>query len=266
MFDGNNVLEHVDSTLCASNDDGWRAKLKRSEELTGNTFEDMANKRKRWEANAYARSNEELYGLLSECYDIYETMCSSSSYAETLRKSLKDFMEEHKVKCNKNSHNLIKIVKCVFGTADARRVSTYSVALRAAAQAGVKAAGLKQFIKDKGGVQELRVAKQNALSAADKAAKAKHALTATTLAEVRSDALLRTVDMSNVGELVVLVATQQADGVFALHAVTASTTAVNAALTAYYSNNKAVITRDEKTIVITENEDAKRELTVAAVQ
>ena len=183
-----------------------------------------------------------------------------------MRKALQDYMAANNINCNKNSHNLIKIVKCVFGTADARRVSTYSVALRAAAQAGVKAQGLKQFIKDKGGVQELRVAKQNALSTADKAAKAKHAMTATTLAEVRSDALLQAVDMSNVGELVVLVATQQVDGVFALHAVTASTAAVNAALVAYYSSNKADIVYAAATTAITDTNDALRELTAAAVQ
>lgn len=262
----NTVLKEMADTVVAANDSNWLKKFTVRQKTHDSVIGALAEQRKQWETGAYARSNDELYDVLTRCYQVYETMCANSMFATGLRESLRDYMKANNINCNKNSHNLIKIVKCVFGTADARRVSTYSVALRAAAQAGIKAKDLKQFIKDKGGVQELRVAKQTALNAADKAAKAKEALTATTLAEVRSDALLQQVDMSNVGELVVLIATQQADGIFALHAVTASTTAVNAALAAYYSSNKTGIANASATAAVTKTEDTLRELVAAPAQ
>lgn len=262
----NTVLKNTADTAVAANDNNWLGKFTTKKATHDNVIVALAEQRKQWEKGAYTRSNDELYELLTRCYQVYETMCADSFVAPVIRKTLQDYMEANNIKCNKNSHNLIKIVKCVFGMKDERRVSTYSVALRAAAQAGIKAQGLKQFIKDKGGVQELRVAKQSALNAADKAARAKEALTAATLAEVHSDVLLQQVDMSNVGELVVLVATQQADGVFALHAVVANTTAVNAALTAYYSRNKAGIANASATTAITKTEDALRELVAAPAQ
>ena len=262
----NTLLKDRTDDGVAANDSNWLGKLTVKQNMHDSVIGALAERRKHWEQGAYMRSNDELYELLTRCYQVYETMCANSMFATGLRESLRDYMKANNINCNKNSHNLIKIVRCVFGTADARRVSTYSVALRAAAQAGIKAQGLKQFIKDKGGVQELRVAKQTALNAADKAAKAKEALTAATLAEVHSDVLLQQVDMSNVGELVVLIATQQADGVFALHAVTASTTAVNAALVAYYSSNKAGIVNASATAAITKTEDALRELVAAPAQ
>lgn len=262
----NTALKETTDTGVAANDSNWLKKLTVKQKTHDSIIGALAEQRKQWEKGAYARSNDELYELLTRCYQVYETMCTDSLFAPVMRKALQDYMAANNINCNKNSHNLIKIVRCVFGTADARRVSTYSVALRAAAQAGIKAKDLKQFIKDKGGVQELRVAKQTALNAADKAAKAKEALTAATLAEVHSDALLQQVDMSNVGELVVFIATQKADGVFALHAVTASTTAVNAALAAYYSSNKAGIANASATAAVTKTEDALRELVAAAAQ
>lgn len=262
----NTAIKEMTDTVVAANDSDWLGKLTVKQKMHDSIIGALAEQRKQWEQGTYTRSNDELYDLLTRCYQVYETMCADGLFAPVMRKALQDYMQANNINCNKNSHNLIKIVRCVFGTADARRVSTYSVALRAAAQAGIKAKDLKQFIKDKGGVQELRVAKQAALNATDKAVRAKAALTAITLAEVRSDALMQKVDMSNVGELVVLIATQQADGVFALHTVTASTVAVNAALVAYYSSNKADIVNAAATTAITDTNDALRELTVAAVQ
>jgi hypothetical protein len=48
-------------------------------------------------------------------------------------------------------------------------------------------------------------------------------------------------DASEIGQLVVFVATQKANGTFVINAATNSTAAVNIALAAYYSKNKKTV-------------------------
>ena len=68
-----------------------------------------------------------------------------------------------------SSHTLSKIVKCVFG-ADRRRVSAYSIVLRTALAKNIDAAGLPDFIRENGGVEEVRLAKSpNSMTAKQKA-------------------------------------------------------------------------------------------------
>ena len=64
----------------------------------------------------------------------------------------------HSIAVNKNSHTLIKIVKCVFGT-NKRRVSAYSIVLRTALFNKVKSADIADFVRNNGGVEEIRLAK-----------------------------------------------------------------------------------------------------------
>ena len=145
---------------------------------------------------------------------------------------------DRSVAVNKKSHTLHKIVKCVFG-ADRRRVSAYSIVLRTANVKQVKSTEIADFIRSNGGVEEIRLAKNgNALSAKQKAEVAKTTVASAVLAEISSEAIAKQVDAACIGQQVVFVATQQANGVFAINAVTNSTTAINAALAAYYSANK----------------------------
>jgi hypothetical protein len=262
----NTLIKETAAEIVAANDSNWLGKLTVKRGMQDSVISTLVEQRKQWELGAYARSNDELYDLLTRCYQVYETMCSNTFFAPVMRMSLQEYMTANSITCNKNSHNLIKIVKCVFGTADARRVSTYSLALRAAAEAKINSKELKQFIKDKGGVQELRLCKQNAMKTADKAAQAKAALAGTTAGEVSSSTLMQQVDMSNAGELVVLIATQQANGTFALHAAVTNASVVNVALAAYYSRNKHVISNNNATAEAISTEDALRAHVAAPVQ
>jgi hypothetical protein len=165
-------------------------------------------------------------------------MCLTTDNAKTLRTQLDDYMTLHNVAVNKKSHTLHKIVKCVFG-ADRRRVSAYSIVLRTANVNKIKSAAIMDFIKNNGGVEEIRLAKNgNTLSSKQKAEVAKTTVASALLAEISSEAIAKQVDAACIGQQVVFVATQQANGKFAINAVINSTTAVNAALSAYYSANK----------------------------
>lgn len=201
----------------------------------------LANARKQWQQNAYTKSNNELYKLLADCYASYLAMCADNAKAKELREQLDAYVTANKLVFKKGTHNLVKIVKCVFGDTDKRRISTYGIVLRTALANGLKANQVAAFIKDSGGVQEIKLARGNALTTKAKAEAVQTFLAKKVLAEVTSTKIAETLDASKVGQQVVFVATQKANGKFVINAVTNSTGAVNTALAACYSANKAKV-------------------------
>jgi hypothetical protein len=198
-----------------------------------------------WSDTAFKTSNDMLYALLVKCYAKYEEMCADNAVGKKLRGELDDYINMHSVSVNKNSHTLIKIVKCVFG-ANKRRVSAYSIVLRTALFNKVKSTELAEFIRVNGGVEEIRLAKNgNVLSIKQKAEVAKSAVVTKALAEFTSEEIAMQLDAANIGKQIVFVATQQADGKFVVNAVSNNATAVNAALAAYYTANKTDINNNK---------------------
>ena len=194
-----------------------------------------------WAEGVYKTSNDMLYNLLAKCYAKYEEMCADSTVGNKLRDDLNNYIALHNIGVNKKSHTLIKIVKCVFG-ANKRRVSAYSIVLRTALHNKVKSAELADFVRDNGGVEEIRLAKNGtALTVTQKAEVAMTAVKTEVLAEFESEAIATQLDAANVGQQIVFVATQLANGKFVVNAVSNSTTAVNATLAAYYSAHKKEI-------------------------
>ncbi len=206
-----------------------------------NFVSSLAFAHKEWQKNAYTKSNNELYKLLAECYESYLAMCADNAKAKDMREQLDSYINANKLVFNKSTHTLVKIVKCVFGDTDKRRISTYGIVLRTAFAKGLKAKDIAAFIKDSGGVQEIKLAKGNALTAKAKAEAVQKFLAKKVLAEVSSEGIAETLDASKVGQQVVFVATQKANGKFVINAVTNSTGAVNTALAACYSVNKTKI-------------------------
>ena len=194
--------------------------------------------RKQWEQNAYAKSNNEKYKLLADCYANYVAMCVDNAKAKELREQLDAYIAANKLVFRKGTHNLVKIVKCVFGDTDKRRISTYGIVLRTALAQGLKAKDIVSFIKASGGVQEIKLARNGALTTKAKAEAVQTFLAKKVLAEVTSTKIAESLDASKVGQQVIFVATQKANGKFVINAVTNSTGVVNTALAACYSANK----------------------------
>ena len=194
--------------------------------------------RKQWEQNAYAKSNNEKYKLLADCYGNYVAMCVDNAKAKELREQLDAYIAANKLVFRKGTHNLVKIVKCVFGDTDKRRISTYGIVLRTALAQGLKAKDIVSFIKASGGVQEIKLARNGALTTKAKAEAVQTFLAKKVLAEVTSTKIAESLDASKVGQQVIFVATQKANGKFVINAVTNSLGAVNTALAACYSANK----------------------------
>jgi hypothetical protein len=134
----------------------------------------MESATRNWEANELAASNKRLYSILMDAYTYYMTMKTDSSkdtralYADDLAK----FIAERKYVFAPTSHDMTRVVKCVFG-ADRRRVSAYSLALREALRQQVAAKDLAVFIEQNGGVEQIRLGGTKPLSALVRAEKVK---------------------------------------------------------------------------------------------
>jgi hypothetical protein len=197
-------------------------------------LEAIATAKDTWETTVYRTSNDQLYALLQRCYGLYTLMCKNTDTAKQLVEDVDKYLAKKEYKVAPSSHTLAKIVKAVFGV-DRRRVSAYSIALRAALAAKIAVADLPKFIRDNNGVEELRLAKSpNAKSPKQKADAAKLSIGESVIAKLKLDVLAGQYDEAKVGSRHVLIVTQCADGHFDLNALVSSDTALNAALAAFY--------------------------------
>jgi hypothetical protein len=192
-----------------------------------------------WFTNAYKTSNDQLYALLGNCYGFYEQFKQSREVATKLDKELDAYITEKGYKFSSGSHTLTKIVKCVFG-ADRRRVSAYSIVLRTALAKQIKVSELANFIRESGGVEEVRLMKSpNAMTAKQKAEAGASTLTSKTIVNVTAPAFKEALDAGNIGKPVVLIGTWNADGSISVHSFSNSAGAVNAALVVQFAIAKS---------------------------
>lgn len=227
-------------------------------------FEQLEAEHQAWQHNAYRTSNDQLYALLQKCYGAYKAMSADSAEAKELRSALTDYINLKGFKFNSGTHTIVKIVKCVFG-ADRRRVSAYGIVLRRALSDGVAILDIPTYIHDKGGVEEIRLAKApNAMTAKQKAAVAAEAVKAQTLGVFASAALGAKLDAGNIGKAVVLVGTWQADGSVIIRTVVQNDTAVNTALASYYSASKDAVRQQAQQQQAANDEQVKQQAISAA--
>lgn len=228
-------------------------------------IEQMAVEREVWQENAFRKSNEQLYSLLERCYQYYKSMSEDTAEGKALRKGLNDYIALKGYAFTKATHTITKIVKCVFGV-DRRRVSAYSIVLRAALAKGVNVLDIPAFIRDSGGVEEIRLAKSpNAMTAKQKAAAVTDAVSAHNLGVISKELLGAQLDAGKIGEHTVLIGTWQADGSVVLRAVVESDTVLNAALASYYSANKGAAKKQAVEKEAANDADAKQQAIDKAV-
>ena len=206
--------------------------------VTFAAIEQLVNEREAWEQTAYRTSNDMLYALLQKCFVLYKAMGTDSAEAKTLREALNSYIALKAYKFSKSTHTLTKIVKCVFG-ADRRRASTYSITLRSALANNIQALDVAAFIRDNGGVEEIRLAKApNAMTVKQKAAAATSAVSESSLGVFSSPQLSSMLDGGKIGTNTLLIGTWQADGSVLIRTVVESDGALNAALASYFTGVK----------------------------
>lgn len=218
-------------------------------------LERLEEERLKWEKNELAASRQRLYGMLTDCYDFYLTMKTDTraDVREQMKKGLETFVQVRGYIFQSNSHDMNKIVKSVFGL-DRRRVSAYSLALRAALKAGgFDNAGkemalakdeLAGWIERNGGIEEIRLGSKNqGLSLQVRADTAMQAIRNKPLMTIKPDPKVLSFDTNDSDKMMLLVAIYRPTGDLEISAVVKSDTAVRGALAAHYAVNKEEIVK-----------------------
>ena len=202
------------------------------ERAIADAIEHLIEKRQNWEKNELHQSNEVLYGMLQHCYMLNNAMIGSDGMAKNLRKGLGNYIEAKGYKFGDSSALIAKIIRCVFGV-DCRRVNAYASALRVAIAEKVSVMELPKFLRESGGIEEVRrKAGKPTKSLKDKVQLGRAVLSTDAIATVRSDSLNAAYSTTSTEEGIVLLATREDDGSFAIRQVVQSTTAVKSALAA----------------------------------
>ena len=142
-------------------------------------------------------------------------------------------------------------------------VSTYSIVLRSALAKDVSTMDIVEYIRNAGGVEEIRLAKSpTAMSAKQKAAVAINTVVYKDIGVLAGPAVSGLMnDAGKIGANTVLIGTWQADGSIVVRAVVESDTVLTAALASHYSSikeaakaqaveQKAISLEDEKQLAI----------------
>ena len=196
---------------------------------------DMEASRITWEQGAYRASNQSLYAVLAECL----AFCGELTIAEAKQRSsaLEAFYKDRGYTYKKDLPLATRVVRAVFGVIDRRRISTYSLVLRQAQKEGILVSDMATWIEERGGVQEISLGRSATyVSPKAKADIAKGIMQGKTpLGYAHSELLSFVADADFMGEPCVLLAEQQADGSFGIHAVLRQDGLVKAAFAALYS-------------------------------
>lgn len=220
------------------------AKLPTSVELRdaiGLRLKQLAKANTEWEQGAYKTANEGLYALIQGCHKLYKELTDTKD--ENLmhkKQGLNDHLELNGMNDYTSKPLPQKIIRCVFGNRDRRRISTYNVVLRRLIADGVDVADVPTHIANCGGVQEMSLGrKPGALTAKEKATQVKGAVQAQVLGSVKTAETDLLVNPEKHGDTFAAVLTQNPDGSFTINCIVDSKGAVNAALTAYYGAEEA---------------------------
>lgn len=211
-------------------------------ESTRQRVSDLRLRREAWETTDYSRSNQTLYSLVADCLQLYLDLVTGDDI-RAKKQGLNDFMNLSGVEVKPDAPLTLKLIRCVFGSGDRRRISSYHTALRVAVAAKWKPEEVPAQIAALGGIQELSLQRKGALTAKAKAESARAWALSQSVGQLSSEALKMQFDVSRVGELAAAVMSLNPDGTYDVHFTVHSSSAVTAALAAYFSSNKQAISR-----------------------
>ena len=220
--EGNGYAESMVSLLTRSN----------PEKAVGEAIDHLIAKRNNWESNELASANDALYGLLQHCYMLNNAMIGGDSMAKNLRKGLGNYITTKGYTFTDSTPLITKVIRCVFGV-DRRRVNAYASALRVAIAEKVSVMDLPKYLRDSGGIEEVRRKNgKTTKSMKDKVELGRAVLSSNAIANIQSDSLNAAYSTSSTEEGVVLLATKEDDGSFAIRKMVQSNSAIKSALAA----------------------------------
>ena len=209
-------------------------------------IEALSIEREVWETTAYVRSNDMLYGLIQKSYELYIDLTSGMGDAADKKVGFKDYINSKGYSFKESTPLTGKIIRCVFGDKDRRRLSTYHTVLRVIVANKWAVADVTSKIAEFGGVQEISMGKPAGhLTPKEKAQQARTIVLATALATLSSDKLAQQNNPEKIGEQAVAVVTQNSDGTYTVHCVVHGDGLVNAALAGYFGANKETLLQQQ---------------------
>lgn len=222
---------------------------------------DLAVSREKWETTEYDRSNQGLYKLIGECLALYNDLTKGKDLQQK-KVALKQYIDQKGYAFKDTSPLSLKVIRCVFGDRDRRRLSTYHTVLRVAIDEEWAVADVAAKISEKGGVQEISLEKRKSMTAKEKTIAARDALVNQNIATLASDKISKQFDIEKVGEPAVAVLVLNADGSYSVQCVVHNTSAVNAVLAGYFSENKEAL-KNQKEQQIKQNAEAQKAQLIA---
>ena len=133
-------------------------------------IDEIVAKRILWEQGTYAAANAELYSILGDCLDLFVALKRRMNAA----KAVNELLDLRGITYNNATSLELKIVRLVFASTDnvkqiENRLFSYARVIRVAADAKQTSTTLAQFITDRHGIDEIRRANKDGLTATDKA-------------------------------------------------------------------------------------------------
>lgn len=211
--------------------------------------------RQKWENGTLKASIDELYELLARCVGFYDIMSRDDTDGERLRKELDSYCKEKKLKFKGETHTIVKIVRAVFeNDLDRRRYVEYGKALKVAIQQGKTKSEIVAFLRKNNGINGVIKSVTTAASSDTLEARAMRVwekMKSAKLASVSSDELKKQSDQAHINKPVVLLATQLANGEFAVHHVVKKSTAIHSTYALFFKDEEhaAVKVSAEATVV-----------------
>ena len=227
-------------------------------------LETLAIQREVWETTQLADSNGSLYQLLGDCKVLYSDLTSGEN-ARVMKQGFNDYIRLKGYVFKSSSPLTLKVIHCVFGAKDRRRLSTYHTVLRVAIAENWQVGEVAQKITERGGIQEISLQRKEELKPKEKAEIARDVLMSQCIATLSSDALKAKMNIEHIHENAVAVLTLNGDGTYSVHCVVKSKAALDAALAAYFSENKVEIEIVQRQRYSEAEEAAKAALILDAV-
>jgi len=209
----------------------------------------LAKEATNWQDTAYTTANAGLYLVMQKCFEVYKELTDTTDANLKYKKQgLADHMSLKKLDAFQSKPLPQKIIRCVFGDRDRRRISTYNVVLRCMIAEGWAVSDVPAMIAARGGVQEMSLSrKPGSLTSKQKAEQVGAKVSEQVLATVKSDATDKFINPEKIGEKFAAVLTLQADGSFSINCIVQSNGAVTAALTAFYAAEQAAAKATQST-------------------
>lgn len=182
-------------------------------------LDELAIKRKQWEATEYKKSTETLIGLFMSCKDVFEKqfLTASDGDKKTFRAELTARLKADGIRVQSNTTTLTMFVRFVFGS-DRKRAHGYAYVLKAVISHEIKTEDMPDWIAEQGGIEEVK----RLMVVSEKAIKNREALK-TAQAEVIATleqaqvAPLAKLPMSGVsGQYALLLAKPEPDGMLSI--------------------------------------------------